>query len=286
MATPAAVAGARSAQQPQALSGSLEGRSLAALSQPQVTTATDVSPEDKKSIHGTMTGASYAAANPAPPPAAAPPAALSGISPPPGLYGGGVGMQLRSSASQYDSSRAQAQQTASSASAATGQGVYGGTGSTNLNQAYAAGSAAAAAPARAASNSTDETVTVTNVAPLVETADAVTVQTKVLPMLPSKFPVLSLVASGRQQLAIDTAGALFRSQDAGVTWQPVPVQWTGRAVKIALVTSPNTHLLANSAGALTAPPAAAKSAPRPLFQLTTADGALWISTDGQSWTRK
>jgi hypothetical protein len=265
IATPAAAAGARSAPQPQVLNGSLEGRSLASLSQP-------------------ATGASFTAANPAPPPAAAPPASLPSSAPQPALSSGGSArMPLHSSASQYDSARARTQQAASTA--APSQGVYGGTGSTNLNQAYVAGIAAAAAPAPA---STDETVTVTNAAPLIDTADAVTLQTRILPKLPSKLPALSIAANARQQLAIDTAGMLFRSEDAGVTWQPVPVQWTGRAVKVALLTAPSAHFLAKSAGALAAPPAAAStsSTPPPTFQLITGDGGLWVSADGQTWKRK
>ena len=100
---------------------------------------------------------------------------------------------------------------------------------------------------------------------------------KTQPELPSHRPVLATAASARQQLALDTAGSLFRSQDAGVTWQPVPVQWTGHAVKIALTSSPN-------------PPAtaAAKSSPAqpPIFQLTNDAGQLWTSPDGQSWKQK
>src|ERR1019366_9514181 len=51
-----------------------------------------------------------------------------------------------------------------------------------------------------------------------------------LPTLPSKLAAISVATNSRQQLAIDSAGTAFRSEDAGVTWQAVPAQWTGRAV--------------------------------------------------------
>jgi hypothetical protein len=95
--------------------------------------------------------------------------------------------------------------------------------------------------------------------------------------LPSRLPVLATTSNGRQQLALDTAGALFRSEDAGVTWRPVAVQWTGRAVKLTLASSP-------SAPAKDALAAKAAPAPPQVFQLTNEAGQLWTSPDGQTWT--
>ena len=100
--------------------------------------------------------------------------------------------------------------------------------------------------------------------------------------------MLSIVSNAHRQLAIDTAGALFRSDDAGVTWLPVPAQWTGRAVKVALLPSPNPHPFARSAGSLAGPIDAAKPStlPSSTFELTTDAGDLWTSPDGQVWKRK
>jgi Carboxypeptidase regulatory-like domain/Putative zinc-finger len=53
--------------------------------------------------------------------------------------------------------------------------------------------------------------------------------------LPSRLPVLSMVAQGSQVLAIDTANAVFLSADQGQHWRNVPVPWPGRAVKAELV---------------------------------------------------
>jgi hypothetical protein len=109
------------------------------------------------------------------------------------------------------------------------------------------------------------------------------------PSLPSHLPALSTISNARQELAVDTAGSLFRSEDAGVSWQPVPVQWTGRALKLQLTPPPNTHTLAKSSNSVAAT-ATTKPAPtaaaQPTFELTNDTGIVWISTDGQTWKHK
>jgi hypothetical protein len=97
--------------------------------------------------------------------------------------------------------------------------------------------------------------------------------------------VLSIVSRAGHQLALDTAGTLFHSEDSGVTWQQVSAQWPGRAVKVALLPSTNGRLLAKSLGGMSAPTTAAKSpaTPAPTFQLTTDSGDVWTSNDGQTW---
>jgi hypothetical protein len=251
-------------------------------------------PSEKKSFHGAMTGASYAPALP-PPAAAAPADAITAAAPPQlaGIGGSAPRRELRSAASQYDLGRAQAQQAPPlpppPAPASSNSGIYGGTGQTNLNENYIAGVPASSASAQAVTGSAADTVTVGALS--TDSSAAEIAQPKRLPALPSKLAALSVATNARRHLAIDTAGALFRSEDAGSTWQPVPVQWTGRAIKVALVPFPNARLLAESVGSLSAPPAeanrsAAPSAQPPTFELTTDDGDLWISTDGQIWTRK
>ncbi|MDP9049277.1 MAG: hypothetical protein M3O31_00930, partial [Acidobacteriota bacterium] len=165
----------------------------------------------------------------------------------------------------------------------------------NLNQAVQA----APPPAPA---STNETVTVTNAAPMMATEDAATAQvienqsyaslplttmkSKKQPSLPSHLPTVSTIANAQQQLAIDAAGSLYRSQDAGVTWQSISIQWTGRAVKLQLASPTDALKLGRSAGS-TAPAKAAPTAPSQAgFELTTDTGSIWTSTDGQTWKQK
>lgn len=271
---------------------------LASTPKPEIATA-PTRPEKKAGL-GAMSGASYVSPPPLPPPAAASPAVpVSPTAPQPSLAASAAARrELRSAATQYDMPRAQVQQAAAPVASAannSNSGIYGGTGQTNLNENYIAGvpvSNAAATTVSAAPASTATAADATAVDQLSASTDAPALrQAKSRPTLPSKLPALSVATSSQHQLAIDAAGALFRSDDAGVTWQPVPVQWTGRAIKVALVPSPNARLLAKSVGSLSAPPAeanrsAAPSAQPPTFELTTDDGDLWISTDGQIWTRK
>jgi hypothetical protein len=268
--------------------------------EPELATAANT-PSEKKSFHGTMPGASFASASPTPLPAAAPAGTVTTAAPPQSavIAGNAPRRELRSAASQYDLPRAQAQQAPPLPPplppASSNSGIYGGTGQTNLNENYIAGvpvSNAAATTVSAAPASTETAADATAVDQLSASSDAPALrQAKSRPTLPSKLAALSVATSAHRHLAIDTAGTLFRSEDAGSSWQPVPVQWTGRAIKVALVPSPNARLLAKSVGSLSAPPAEAKrsaapSAQPPTFELTTDDGDLWISTDGQIWTRK
>ena len=248
-----------------------------------------------------MSGASYVLPIPplpAPPPAPASPAVplSSTASPQPSLAAGTAPRgEHHSAATQYDRTRAQAQQAAPAASAASNgnSGTYGGTGQTNLNENYTAGIPVSNVAQQGSSNPVANAVSVDAVDELsAQPSDSAVANAPVkpLPTLPSHLPVRSLVSAAKRQLALDTAGALFRSDDAGVTWQPVLAQWTGRAIRVALVPATNGRLLAKSLGGLTNPPAAAKSAAAPFtpetFQLTTDAGALWTSADGQTWTRK
>ena len=54
--------------------------------------------------------------------------------------------------------------------------------------------------------------------------------------LPSGLPVLSTAVRGSQVLAIDSAHGVYWSLDRGEHWAPVPVRWTGRAVKADVAT--------------------------------------------------
>ncbi len=191
--------------------------------------------------------------------------------------------ELRSSATQYNSASVTSQ--------------------INLNQALqAAPPPLPAPPAPAAAN---ETVTVTNAPAVLETKSDVTsevitgkamgalaapsMKMKKQPSLPSHLRAVATVSNTRQEVAIDTAGSLFRSQDAGVSWQSVPVQWSGRAVKLQVAPIPATPFVAAGADSATTTSAAKGSpmvAARTMFELTNEAGVVWISVDGETWTHK
>ena len=101
----------------------------------------------------------------------------------------------------------------------------------------------------------------------------------------------STISNGLETLAVDSAGDLFFSKDAGIRWQRVAHQWTGKAVKVSLASSSVARPApskAPSAGATpstnfeTVTPAAVK---RVGFGLTTDTGAAWSSSDGLVWKR-
>ena len=50
--------------------------------------------------------------------------------------------------------------------------------------------------------------------------------------LPSGLEVMSQATAGGRSIALDAAGTLFLSEDAGKHWQPVKAQWTGQAVLV------------------------------------------------------
>jgi hypothetical protein len=110
-------------------------------------------------------------------------------------------------------------------------------------------------------------------------------------VLPSHLPVLSVISRDTRELAIDTVGALFRSEDSGVSWQPVPTQWKGRAVALTVTFSlseamPGKQTSTASSSKVAANVNLGASAQPSMFELTTNEGDLWISADGQIWKRK
>jgi hypothetical protein len=109
--------------------------------------------------------------------------------------------------------------------------------------------------------------------------------------LPSNRPAASTISNGLEILAVDSAGDLFLSKDAGIRWQPVAHQWMGKAIKVSLASPVSkTQPVPNAA-----PPANATSstsfggvapaavAGRAEFELTTDTGATWSSPDGFVW---
>jgi hypothetical protein len=76
---------------------------------------------------------------------------------------------------------------------------------------------------------------------------------------------LPSAANGEIMLRADTSGALFRSTNAGKSWDTVKGQWQGKVVR--LMTPPDTP----GAGDAT-------------FQLNTDAGEVWLSRDGNRWS--
>ena len=91
---------------------------------------------------------------------------------------------------------------------------------------------------------------------------------KVNPLrLPSGLAVVSRATAQHLTLEIDRAGALFLSDDSGEHWQPVPQQWTGRAIEVRAKTSLSGN-----------------TAPEMKFELKNETGSTWASADGMTWT--
>lgn len=191
--------------------------------------------------------------------------------------------ELRSSATQYNSTSVAPQ--------------------SKLDQAFQV--APPPAPPPQAPPAVNETVTVTNAPAMLETesdasSEVITGRAigelavplskmKKQPSLPSNLRAASTVSNGQQEIAIDTAGSLFRSQDAGVSWQSVPVQWSGRAVKLQIAPITGTSSLgtgANTATAASTTKGLPKATVQSTFELTNEAGTVWTSKDGDTWTRK
>ncbi len=89
--------------------------------------------------------------------------------------------------------------------------------------------------------------------------------------LPSRLAALSVASDAARSIALDTAGAMFLSEDAGKHWQPIHAQWTGRA------------LLVRTLPAAT-PAAAMQNSQSIRFELVNDKQQTWISYDGKTWT--
>jgi hypothetical protein len=154
-------------------------------------------------------------------------------------------------------------------------------------------------------NSVSQTVTVTSAPIALQSEDAVVSASafnlggapqarSARALLPSRRFAASTISNEIETLAVDSAGDLFLSKDAGKSWQRITHQWTGKAIKVSLespasVTQPVSRK-AMSAGAIastnggTATPAAVP--PGAGFELRTDTGAIWSSPDGLIWKLK
>ena len=93
--------------------------------------------------------------------------------------------------------------------------------------------------------------------------------------LPGGVQPLSVAFAAPRAVAIDTSGALFLSEDQGKHWQPIPTQWTGRAVLVR-----NMQPSTDKADALQA----VQTIPAAHFELVNDKLQTWKSSDGKTWT--
>jgi hypothetical protein len=153
--------------------------------------------------------------------------------------------------------------------------------------------------------STNQTVEVTSapidiqtenavVSPSVFNLGGVAQAKRVKTPLPSKRFAASSISNGLETLAVDSAGDLFLSKDAGKSWQRVAHQWTGKAVRVSLASPssvtqpvPRKALSAGATASTKLEPATPAAVPPGVgFELTTDAGAIWSSPDGLVWKLK
>jgi hypothetical protein len=92
--------------------------------------------------------------------------------------------------------------------------------------------------------------------------------------LPSGIAAVSTAAAQHSLLAVDKAGSVFLSEDAGSHWESVARQWNGRAVAVRTQAAVN----ANASGAAGSSEAG--------FELVNDQGQVWASADGKTWKTK
>ena len=129
-------------------------------------------------------------------------------------------------------------------------------------------------------------------APMLGIKSSWDVTTPAKPMqLPSGLASVFIASGGHFLLAIDKTGALFLSEDRGVTWERITTQWTGRAVAVrrrardhgapqAAPSAQNGTMGGSSADTGPAP------SPAIFFELSNDKNQTWVSTDGRTWTPK
>jgi hypothetical protein len=127
--------------------------------------------------------------------------------------------------------------------------------------------------------SASQSVMVTAEAATLNTSSAeVAARSTVVSLLPSKRVPVQTVQQGGRMLALDDAGTLFFSRNAGKHWKKVKPVWKSAVAQLALATQANDSSVPANEQTLKASGKAA-----PVFQITTAGGAVWLSSDGLHW---
>jgi hypothetical protein len=121
-----------------------------------------------------------------------------------------------------------------------------------------------------------QTVEVTAGAAALQTTPAMTDAklAAIVPVLPGKLPSATSVVKNGRILALDTAGTLYLSRDAGRRWKKIRPVWTGSIAHLALGEQAQSSAFKKREISGNAPP---------LFEITTTDGGVWISSDGAHW---
>jgi hypothetical protein len=119
-----------------------------------------------------------------------------------------------------------------------------------------------------------ESVTVTSNAPSLQTESVGIGSTAA--ELPSSLPAASSASLGKRILALDRAGSLFLSRNAGKSWKKVEPQWAGKVVSVDLETEEPKEAKRTSQ-------ASSPNNSKSVFRLTTDAGAQWASKDGINW---
>jgi hypothetical protein len=148
--------------------------------------------------------------------------------------------------------------------------------------------------------SANQTVSVQAAPPVIQTESATlstssysnkALQAKTAPpSLPSNRPTASTISNGVETVAIDSAGDLFVSKDAGVRWQRVARQWTGKAVRVSLASPTMARPLAgetpsgDARASTSVETAMSTTNTRKVgFDLVNDSGVIWSSPDGLVW---
>lgn len=90
--------------------------------------------------------------------------------------------------------------------------------------------------------------------------------------LPTGLPVISTATVQKLMLAVDKAGSVYTSSDAGAHWESVAKQWSGRAVAVRTKATAMTNA-AHDGG----------TPEQKMFELVNDQGQVWVSADGRSW---
>jgi hypothetical protein len=106
--------------------------------------------------------------------------------------------------------------------------------------------------------------------------------------LPGGLPVVSTATALHQVLAIDQAGTLFLSEDAGSHWERVARQWTGSAVAVRVRLDFKGNAAATQAGGgskhgLSSSAAGALPSHAAVFEIVNDKDLVWLSADGRTW---
>jgi hypothetical protein len=104
--------------------------------------------------------------------------------------------------------------------------------------------------------------------------------------LPSGLLAISIASSGDRRIALDQAGTLYLSGDAGKNWELVPRQWTGRAILVRRAAGDPIQQSPLAAQDVSNQPAAVESQPSIVFEIVNDESQVWRSADGETWTAK